>query len=558
VSSPFASALALAAVLSGLMPAPELSAADSHAPSTVRLGLFDGETDVGRVPIRGAAPAGTARYDASTDTYLLESAGANTWYHIDQFHFLWKNASGDLALTAQVSFPPPSYAHEPSPHRKGLLMFRESLDTGAAYADAAQHGSGMTALQYRVKPGANTQDIELNIDAPRTIRLEKRGDRFTLYLSVAGEPLHQVGASVRAHLREPYYVGLGALSHDAKTTDVVKFSKVRLEALKPLVGTRGKLFSTLETIEVGDQFRRAMVIRTGPARMQSPNWAPDGKSIYLQENGIIQRIPYLEPGAGGTPQRVDTRGLADCSGNFGISPDGRWLAVSCAASMRGAHQVYLLPAGSGGSPRQITRGRAASFFHAWSPDSRTIAFTRGSAGKADIFTIAVSGGPESRLTSDTVNDGPDYTPDGRYIYFDSSRSGSTQIWRMGTDGSEPQQITADDNLNSSPHVSPDGKALAFLSQPPWTLRNSARSGSPLTPSPAPLGSSARTLSAPPRDNAIGPIALKAMGFDDGLIRTVVEFDGNRDSFAMQGWGDGKHLVFVSYQYLPVTGDVEAP
>ena len=550
---PFAPGVALAAVLSGLMPASELSAAGSHATSTLRLGLFDGETDVGRVPVGGAAPAGTARYDVSTGTYLVESAGTNTWYHIDQFHFLWKRASGDLALTAQVSFPPPSYAHEPSPHRKGLLMFRQSLDTGAAYADAAQHGSGMTALQYRVQSGANTQDIELNVDAPRTVRLEKRGDRFTLYLSTAGKPLHQVGASVRLHLREPFYVGLGALSHDAKTTDVVRFSNVRMEALKPLAaGTKRELFSTLETIEVGDQFRRAMVVRTGRSQMQSPDWAPGGKSIYLQENGIIERIRYLEPAAGGRPQPVDTPGLGDCSGKLGLSPDGRWLAVSCATSGSAVHQVYLLPAGGGGSPRQITRGEAASFFHAWSPDSRTLAFTRGSAGKADVFTIAASGGPETRLTSDTVNDGPDYTPDGRYIYFDSLRSGSTQIWRMRRDGSDPEQITADGNLNSSPHVSPDGRTLAFLSQPPRNLRNSQRPALP------PMGSSAPTLNSPPTDHAIGPIALKAMGFEDGLIRTVVEFDGNRDSFAMQGWGDGKHVVFVSYQYLPAVSDEEAP
>lgn len=492
-------AIGFAAILSGSIPASVLAA---------HLGLFDGESDVGRAPVRDAAPAGTARYDASTDTYLIESAGANTWYHIDQFHFLWKRASGDFALTAQVSFPPARYGHEPSPHRKGLLMFRESLDAGAAYADAAQHGSGMTALQYRLEPGANTQDIELNIDAPRTVRLVKRGDRFTLYLSSAGEPLHQVGASVRLHLREPFYVGLGALSHDAKTTDVVKFSKVHLEPLSPPeTGTRRELFSTLETIEVGDQFRRAMVIRTGRSQMRSPNWVAGGKSIYLQEKGIIERVPYLEPGAGGTPQPVDTRGLTDCSGNLGLSPDGRWLAVSCVAGKNGGHQVYLLSAGGGDSPRQITRG---------------------SADKADIFTIPASGGPETRLTSDTINDGPDYTPDGRYIYFDSSRSGATQIWRMRPDGSELEQITADGNLNSSPHVSPDGKMLAFLSQP----------------------------SLAPSDNAIGPIALKAMGFDDGLIRTVAEFDGNRDSFAMQGWGDGKHVAFVSYQYLPVAGREE--
>ncbi len=79
--------------------------------------------------------------------------------------------------------------------------------------------------------------------------------------------------------------------------------------------------------------------------------------------------------------------------------------------------------------------------------------------------MPLAGGPETRLTTDTVNDGPDYTPDGKLIYFDSSRSGSSQLWRMTSDGTAAEQITDDGNLNSSPHVSPDGKSVAFLSQP---------------------------------------------------------------------------------------------
>ena len=110
--------------------------------------------------------------------------------------------------------------------------------------------------------------------------------------------------------------------------------------------------------------------------------------------------------------------------------------------------------------------RCRVIFHAWAPDSQTIAFTRGSADKADIFTVPVDGGTAVRLTNDTVNDGPDYTPDGKFIYFDSARSGLLQIWRMKPDGTGAEQITDDAHNNSSPHVSPDGKSVAFLSQPP--------------------------------------------------------------------------------------------
>ena len=502
---------ALAAAL--LLVAAGLPAFAGDRPS--ERGLFEAQTDIG-----AAVPPGGAQYDASKERYQLTSAGANTWYHVDAFHYLWKKASGDMALTAEISFPRHRYAHEPDPHRKGILMFRQTLDAGSVYASASQHGSGMTALQYRRERGVNTQDIELNIDAPQTVRLEKRGDAFTMFLSMRGEPLHQVGASITLKLAEPFYVGLGALSHDPNTTDVVEFSHVKLETLAPrATSTKLTQYSTLQTIQTDDQYRRAMVIRTTPSYMQSANWAPDGKSVYVHEAGRIVSVSYTAPGIGGEPQPVDVGALLECSGNYGVSPDGKSLAVSCAESKGGTHQVYVLPAQGRGPPRKVTGGAASSYFHAWSPDSGTIAFTRGKADRADIFTVAASGGPERRLTHDTVNDGPDYSADGRLIYFDSARSGSLQIWRMKADGSGAEQLTDDDNSNSSPHVSRDGRTIAFLSQPPGS-------------------------------QGIGVASIRIMSLSEGLIRTLVSFQGDRGSFSMYGWGDANHLAFVSYQLLP--------
>lgn len=480
------------------------------------VGLFEGQADVGLV-----SPPGTASYSSANEVYTLTSAGANTWYHVDDFHYLWKQMSGDVELTAEVNFPPRSYQHEPDPHRKGMLMLRQSLDAGAAYADVAVHGSGLMALQYRTEWGANSQDVELNVEAPKTVRIEKRGDTITMFLSAHGEPLHQVGASVKLHLQEPFYVGLGAVSHDVDTTDKVEFSHVTLQAAPMLANdTRLTLYSTLQTVGIEDQFRRAMVVRSVPAFMQSPNWAPDGKSIYVYENAHVMKIPYLDPPAGGEPQAVDTGKLVGCGGNFGLSPDGKSLAITCAKDKGSPHHVFVLPASGGGTPRQVTEGPVSSYFHAWSPDSKTIAFTRGSASKADIFTVPAAGGAEVRLTSDTLNDGPDYTPDGKLIYFDSMRSGTLQIWRMKADGSGAEQITDDGNINHSPHVSPDGKTVAFLSQPV-------------------LGG-----------GGIGDVTIKVIDAPNGLIRTVASFQGNRNSFSTYTWGNRNHVAFVSYQELP--------
>ena len=94
--------------------------AQAAAPATGKgpaFGLFQAESDIGN-----AVPAGSARYDAARHVYTIASAGANTWYHVDHFDYLWARASGDLALSARISFPPPRYRHDPNPHCKGLLM----------------------------------------------------------------------------------------------------------------------------------------------------------------------------------------------------------------------------------------------------------------------------------------------------------------------------------------------------------------------------------------------------------------------------------------------------
>ena len=194
--------------------------------STADLGIFEGQSDVGSV-----TPPGTLVYDAAAHTYTLTSAGANLWTTVDAFHFVWKKISGDVSLTADIDFPVTTGDH--NPHRKALLMFRQTLDPDSVYADAAQHGVGLTALQYRSTKGAITQDIELNIAAPKKLRIEKRGDSITMFLSMGTEPLHAVGASIRLHLDEPFYVGIGLCSHDVNVVEKAVFSNVELKPLPP-------------------------------------------------------------------------------------------------------------------------------------------------------------------------------------------------------------------------------------------------------------------------------------------------------------------------------------
>ena len=84
-------------------------------------------------------------YDAGQKTYRITASGENIWGTADALQYVWKKVSGDVSLTAEISF----LTTTGDPHKKGVLMIRQSLDGDSAYADAAAHASGLTSLQSR-------------------------------------------------------------------------------------------------------------------------------------------------------------------------------------------------------------------------------------------------------------------------------------------------------------------------------------------------------------------------------------------------------------------------
>lgn len=440
------------------------------------------------------------------------------WAREDAFHFVWKKMSGDAALTADITF---GESQHPDPHRKAVLIFRQSLDANGVYVDAAQHGSGLMGLQYRREPGATTQDIELSTEQlPQRLRLVKQGDRFTMYLSYHGEPLHPVGATIKLHLQEPFYAGIGVCSHNKDVVETAKFSNVKLET--GLAGSGAEkmvAYSTLQTIGIEENFRRALVVTTGAGRMEAPNWSKDGKTLIFNRDGKIWRIPA----EGGEASVVNTGEATKCTGSHGFSPDGKLLAISCSMPGKPETRVYTFPA-EGGEPKLLTE-TGWSYFHGWSPDGKTIAFTRPDhKGGGNIFAIPVDGGGEKALTTGNgISDDPDYSADGKWIYFNSDRGGSMQIWKMRPDGSGAEQVTRDEYGNWTPHPSPDGQSVLILSYPKGVKGHPTNTD----------------------------ISFRILNVADGTIRSLVDVTGGSGSDNTPNWApDGKHFGFVSFEMVP--------
>jgi hypothetical protein len=183
------------------------------------LGIFSSQGDVGAV-----SRPGTGVYDAAEGTYSIGASGANMWFKEDAMHYVWKQASGDLSLAADIHFVGTST----QTHRKACLVIRQNLDPGSAYVDVAVHGNGLTALQFRDSQGGVTKEIQSDISAPERVRLDKIGD--VVYLSVAGTGGNPQpsGASFQLHFTEPFYVGLAVSAHDNAAFETAVFSKVEL------------------------------------------------------------------------------------------------------------------------------------------------------------------------------------------------------------------------------------------------------------------------------------------------------------------------------------------
>ena len=106
---------------------------------------------------------------------------------------------------------------------------------------------------------------------------------------------------------------------------------------------------------------------------------------------------------------------------------------------------------------------------ALSPDGKTVVFTvretdmAANRGRQDLWSLdlATKGAQPRRLTTDPENDNaPEWSRDGRYVYFMSSRSGSAQVWRLPATGGEAEQVTSLPLDLGSFRLAPDGARLA--------------------------------------------------------------------------------------------------
>ena len=475
-------------------------------------GIFSQQADIGQPKIKGSIT-----YDPVSQAYNLDGSGYNIWFNRDEFRYAYNYIKGDFILTANISFLDTAG----DPHRKVGWMVRQSADPQSPLVSATMHGDGLNSMQFRPLRGAYMRDPEDEIRFPKkkvqVLQLERKGNRFIMRIAPVGEPLQLVGERT-VDMPDSVMAGLFVCSHDSNSVAHMKAWNVRID--KPYEDNYTGAFkgSRLEYIDINSFARK--IIYESATRFEAPNYMPDGKSLLFNEGGSLYNIPE----AGGSPVKLNTGSANRNNNDHGISFDGKTLAISHHRDglPGGGSTVYVLPLG-GGEPKLVTQN-TPSYWHGWSPDAKSV-LVIGQRGTPiyNVYRVSVKDGTEENLTKNTTGhvDGSEYSPDGKFIYFNWTGSGTMQLWRMKPDGTQKEQLTFDEYNNWFPHISPDGKWIAFISFPPTI----------------------NFMEHP----ALKRVMLRLMPVSGGAPRVMAYLYGGQGTINVPSWSpDSKKVAFVSY------------
>jgi tricorn protease len=193
---------------------------------------------------------------------------------------------------------------------------------------------------------------------------------------------------------------------------------------------------------------RAERLTVHPGDDRYPQWSPDGRWIAFSGKRDGNYDVFITSAAGGSTRRLTFHSADDAVA--GWTADGSAvLFVSGRDWDRGV--LWSVPV-AGGTEHKVTRGPVATA--SVSPNGRTLLIAGGALGGwwrkgyrgSNGWTVwsrpIERMGGARRLTTFTGRNGwPQFSSDGRGIYFLCDTTGATELWRMAADGGGREQVT---------------------------------------------------------------------------------------------------------------------
>ncbi|WP_240685089.1 TolB family protein [Arthrobacter nitrophenolicus] len=212
-----------------------------------------------------------------------------------------------------------------------------------------------------------------------------------------------------------------------------------------------------------------LLFETQELQIEAPNWSLDGKTLYLNGNGLLWALDVSTPEAGLRPVRYD--GLPELNNDHVLDPDGDHIFLSA----NDGH-IYRAALTGGAVERVSPEDGKWHFLHGVSPDGKRLAYVElkefGDPGKLAVWPV--TGGEVTRPDIGARHiDGPEWSPDGEWIYFNTegftTKSGHAQLARINDTTGSIERLATSETVDWFPHLSPDNCFAAYISFPPGTL-----------------------------------------------------------------------------------------
>ncbi|QZQ56308.1 MULTISPECIES: hypothetical protein [unclassified Curtobacterium] len=264
---------------------------------------------------------------------------------------------------------------------------------------------------------------------------------------------------------------------------------------------------------------------------EAPNWTTDGR-LVLNGDGVLWTMPADGAAA---PEHVAIEDVPPLNNDHVLDPDGVTVHVSA-----NDFHIWSAPLAGGPATRVTADDGGLHFLHGVSPDGSELAYVRLDPSGQEVWSsgtirvMGVDGSADRAVTTDpSAADGPEWTPDGAWILFNTEQfettPGHAQIARVRPDGTGIEQLTVDEHVNWFPHPAPTDDAAVYLSFPPGTEGH-----------PADKRVRLRLVTGDGSVSAWGPEVWQA-------AETIVELDGGQGTLNVNGWApDGSAFAFVDY------------
>jgi TolB protein len=252
---------------------------------------------------------------------------------------------------------------------------------------------------------------------------------------------------------------------------------------------------------------------------EAPNWSNSGDALLLNGNGVLWS---LEPVAGAQPVRIEHDALPEINNDHVLDPDGETIYLSAADG-----QIHRAAVAGGPASRVTSEEGVWHFLHGVSPDGTRLAYVRMvSFDEPGRLAVISAAGGETTLvdTGEGHIDGPEWSPDGSWLYFNTERwaqqPGHAQLARVPDGGGEVERLHTSGTVDWFPHLAPDGATAVYIEFPPGTEGH-------------------------PADKAVVLVVVDAADWSSPRERIAIP--GGQGTINVNSWApDSRRFAYVSY------------